>query len=380
MISFSGYWTTAEFIDRYGKIGWVEEPRKRTWDTTRRWNQVWTWSGPTSTTKTFLGLLAQSSQPTSKAFQVVCASDGPISKVSAVWYSDDFDGVVVRDALITTWSMGKNVGSQSILFSPKSLSLFAPVGSNLLTRIAQAAQGYKLAIASQQQALATTGRRPTKSPTKLLNDFFKDFVVEDLETGAEFSDIAGNKALQWQAAQLYRMICRERTSAPFSQYVLTKTQVCFPSAVIESGAQIGGGVKASYDRVFYAFSTKALLETETELNDQFASLLSVGQFPIMWWIKQPPDVQQTSDSRWQIVQHWYAAIQFEPYITPWVRSPSETFNLVGQFDPSTWSDAPTSTEPYTTKQYGVKDGTCKQWSADLQKAIFGSNQTYQDLI
>lgn len=378
MIAFAGRWTTAEFVDQFGALGWTEEPRRRTWDTTRRWNQIWTWSGPSENTKTFLALLASNQYPSSKAFQVACASEGPLTKVSAIWYSDDYDGLIVRDPLITTWTMTKNVGSQSILHSDKARHLFSPSNGNLLMRIAQAAQSYRNAIASQQQQLATIGRRPTKSPVKLLNDFFKDFVVTDIETGAVYADMS-SECLRWKAAQLYRMICRGVTSSPFSQYVLTKTQVCFPPAVIESGAQIGSSVKASYEKVFYAFSTAALKNYEPELNDQFASLLATGQFPITWWIKQPPDVQQTSDSRWQIVQHWYGVRQFEPFVTPWVRAPGETFNLADQFDPATWADAPVGTEPFSDIQYGKKPAGCYQWDTDLQTAVFGSNQTYENL-
>lgn len=379
MVTFAGYWTTAEFVDRLGQIGWIEEPRKRTWDTTRRWCQIWSWTGPSDYTERFLELLASTDQPTSKAYQRTVVCEGPLSRVAATWYSDDYDGKLARDPLITTWSMSKNVGSQSILYCDKSRHLFNPKNGNLLVRIAVAAQAFRAAVSSQQQQLATTGRRPRIGVVQLMNDCFTDFVVTDPTTGTVYSDLLLSANLRWHAAQLYRMICRGVTSAPFSQYVLTKTQVCFPPATIEGGAQIGTGVKLSYERIFYAFSTNALKDKEPELNDQFAALLAVGQFPITWWIKQPPDVQQTSDSRWQIVQHYYGVRQFEPFITPWVKTPSEVFNLPNQFDPSTWSDAPVAGEPCTTKLYGVKDGTCQQWTIALQEAIFGKNQTYTDL-
>jgi hypothetical protein len=377
MVTFSGYWTSAAFTDRYGQIGWVEEPRKRTWDTTRRWCQIWTWCGPSDYTETFLNLLSSSDQHTSKAYQRTVICEGPTTRVAATWYSDDYDGRLARDPLITTWSMSKNVGSQSILYSDKSRYLFNPVNGNLLVRIAVAAQAFKAAVASQQQQLATTGRRPRVGLVQLMNDCFTDFVVTDPTSGVVYTDLATTN-MQWHASQLYRLICRGVTTSPFSQYVLTKTQVCFPPATLESGAQIGTGVRTSYERIFYAFSTKALQIHEPELNDQFASLLSVGQFPITWWVKQPPDVQQTSDSRWQIVQHYYGVRQFEPFITPWVKAPSETF-VTGQFDPGTWSDSPASGEANTNGLYGVKDGTCVQWSTALQSDIFGGNQTYIEL-
>jgi hypothetical protein len=34
---FAGYWTTAEFTDPLGKIGWVRGQKSRNWDLTSNW-------------------------------------------------------------------------------------------------------------------------------------------------------------------------------------------------------------------------------------------------------------------------------------------------------------------------------------------------------
>jgi hypothetical protein len=392
MIAFPGYWTTAQFTDAYGLLGWVEQPRRRTWDPNRLWVQMRTWSGPTDNTKAFIALLETSpADGAGKAFQLGVTSDGPISEVAATWYSDDYDGLLPRSALITTWSMSKNVGTQSILEHAKSINLFrGPLKKTLLLRIGAAANMFRYGLAAQEQDLATTQRYPKWGMIKMLNTFFATFVLFDRDAvggkGLMYADVDGDLPLQWQACQLYRLICRGETTAPMANYVLSKTQVGFPKAVLMSGASIGGGIETNYDRIFYAYSTKALLDAEPTLGTDMASLLKVGQFPIMWWVKQPPDVQQTSDARWQIIQHWYAVKQFTPYHTPWVTAPGETFTIPGQFNPNSWDDGAAANEPVepeyslSGQPYGRKPPfECYQWSANLQRAIFGGNQTYQNL-
>lgn len=395
MVSYAGYWVTAAFTNAIGLIGWVCEPKSQTFDTTRRWTQMWTWSGPEGYLKAFLNLLVAPGGENKKPYQLTVRREGPICRVSAMWYSDDLDGLLVRDPLTTTWSMVKNEGTISLLNAPKTRALFNGTTKNVLHRVVVASKVYQNAIMSQAANLAQYARAPRASATKIQNDVFSWFVVLDPETNARHADCpndATGNATLWHAAQLYRLLCSGVTTAPYQWYVLRKTQIAFPSATFE-GVQFGSNVGANYQKVNYAFSRQAMFENEPELNDQFASLMKVGTLPRYWWIKKPPQVDQTNDSRWIICQEFYGVEQFEPWIYPWVTGKSETIPS-GVFNPAleAYTMTPVAGELFTADNipsadlakmpYGQNAGVslgAKQWSATLQAAVFGDKQTYIDL-
>jgi hypothetical protein len=385
MITFPSYWTTQEFTEGISGLGYVEEPIQKTFDPTMCWQQIRTFSGPMVQFKQFWVLLT--GDHGHKPFQASLQPDGPNIRTSVVFYSNDYDGLQVRDPLLTTWGMTCNRGNEPIVSCRKATWAFRNC-PDVIRKV-------QVAVALWQNVLSPMTNTFWKSLegtqpytiTQLQNQIFAAVVClkaggsTDLETYTAKDGSVYTPTVEdlWHAAQMFRMLCKGVTSFPTYQYVLHKTSICFPNIAVE-GVSLGSDMRASYDRVGYAFSTVALRERETLLTSDIASLLDVDRFPRFWWVKQPPIIEQTSDGRWNVRQEWWGYEWFEPWIYPWVTGEGEVI-VDPVFDPSKYYDSPRENDPIPASKtlYGVKDGTCVQWPKELQDAIYGNQDGTTDI-
>jgi len=386
MITFPGYWTTATFVNQIGGYGWVQEPRMRTWDPTTRWQQMLMYSGPADNVETVLAIIVGDYQ--NKPFQVHLQPEGPLIRMRIVYYSDDYAGLYPRDPLLTTWGLHANLGTESVLWCKKTMWAFREF-PDMIRRIQVASLLYENALGPMTNTFWQNFQAPTTDMTALQNALFTRAACEDVSGNliTQANPITGasstpSTATLWYANQLYRLLCKGVTSVPQFQYTLRKTSVVFPRNKF-GNVTIGSDFKASYWRVGYAFSYNALIESEPGLNDDMQQLLDVPSLPRFWWIKTPPNIDQTNDSRWMIHQEFWAVEWFEPYIWPWVISPGETFNVAaGQFDPRVFYDSMRTNDPLPvgiTLRGTKADATCIQWPKVAQDAIFGNQPGTEDL-
>ena len=376
MVTFPAYWTTTAFTDSLGLIGWVEGPRARTWDPTSRWQQNRVFTGPTQYVTDFGNILVGDYQ--FKPFQLSIMPEGPNSTVRVTFYSDDFDGLYPRDPILTTWGLSTNRGNESVLWSKKTLFTFnVPPWTEIPRRIQVAQALYENMYGPMTASYWKTASLGTSLDlTQLMNSLFNDVVAAGLP-----NTTTDDKDKLWKAQQLFRLVLKGVTVAPRFEYVLRKTSIVFPRSKI-GDTVIGSDIQTSYYRTGYMWSYKALVTMEPDMNSDTAVLLNANTMPRFWWFKQSPIVEQTSDSRWAVVQEYVGVEAFEPYIFPWVTAPGESF-ATGQFDPSVWVDAPSGTTeempPGKPVVLGVKDAANHQWTVAMQDAIFGNQAGTTDL-
>lgn len=389
MKTFAGYWTTAEFTDPLGLLGWTKGPTSRNWNPTSRWEQTVRFSGPTETFNDFGNILC--GDWGFKPFQLSEVKEGPVSHVTIVYYSDDSDGAYPRDPILTTWSLGSSVGNESILWAKKTVFAlqYCP---EAVRRVQVAVDVYNGTLGPltntywQNAKLGTT-----QSLTGLMNALFNDLVAGSDADGSRLRRVDGSYATDedlWHAAQLYRQILSGVTVVPRFEYVLRKTSVVFPRSKIGDSV-IGSDMAASHFRVGYMFSYNGLLQHEPELSGQTQLLLNYPSMPRFWWWKNPPYVDETSDSRWTVTQEFRGFEAFSPYAFPWVTADNETFPT-GYFDPTLWYDSPrgiTEAGLYvempsnrsSEAPKGTKPGGSHQWPVAMQQAIYGNQDGVVDL-
>lgn len=384
MTLLPGYWTTAEFTGQLGAIGWIQEPRARQWDCTTRWQQMLAYSGPASSVQSAFGIIVGDAQ--FKPLQFHMQPDGPNIRMRIVYYSDDYEGLYPRDPLLVTWGLNANIGTESVLWSKKTLFALQNC-PDLLRRVQIGSLIYENVLNPMTNAFWQTVARPPKDMTSLQNSVFT--VCAEKSAGTLMTSVnpvtnatyTPTTTELWYASQLYRLLCKGVTSVPQFQYALRKTSIVFPRNKLW-GVTIGTDIKASYWKVGYAFSYNALVASEPQLNDDMQQILDVSSLPRFWWIKTPPTLDQTNDSRWMVTQEFWGVEWFEPYLWPWVTTPGETFDSAnGQFDPTVFYDSARAGDPiesgYTLR--GEKPAGAYQWPKWMQDAIYGSQAGSQNL-
>ena len=386
---FAGYWTTAEFTDPLGKIGWVRGQKSRNWDPTSNWQQIVRYSGPTDTFNEFGNILVGDYQ--FKPFQMNVVPEGPITNVTITYYSDDADGLYPRDPIRTTWSVGSNMGNESILWCKKTLYAFKDC-PEAIRRVQIAVDVYNGTLGPLTNTYWQSAKLgTTQNLTGLMNALFNDLVAGKASDGSQLRNLDGTTASDttlWYAAQLYRALLKGVTTVPRFEYVLTKTSIVFPRSKI-GDAVIGSDISASHYRCGYAFSYNALLESEPELTKETQSLLNYPDMPRFWWWKCAPIVDETSDSRWTVVQQFRGFETFEPLTIPWLTAVGETISS-DRFDPALWYDSPRGNleggkyiempdSRSTEAPLGVKPVGAYQWPAAMQNAIFGNQSGTIDI-
>lgn len=383
---FPGYWTTAEFSGQLGALGWIQEPRVRTWDPTTRWQQMLTYSGPATNTELATGVIVGDYQ--SKPFQLSMQPEGPNVRLRVVYYSDDYAGFYPRDPLLTTWGLHANLGTESVLWCKKTMWAFREF-PDLVRRVQVASLLYENALGPMTNTFWQNFKAPTTDMTALQNALFTRAACEDAN-GALIQQVnpftpgtsaAPSDCTLWYANQLYRLLCKGVTSVPQFQYALRKTSVVFPRNKF-GNVTIGSDFRTSYHRIGYAFSYNALVQSEPGLTDEMQQLLNVPSLPRFWWVKIPPSIDQTNDSRWMITQEFWGVEWFEPYLWPWVSVPGETFDTTnGQFDPTVFYDSVRTGDPIPSgvTLRGAKTAGCYQWPAAAQNAIFGNQDGTENL-
>lgn len=388
MVTLPGYWTTDAFTDPLGLLGWVKGPTQKAWEPTTRFQQVLSFSGPTAQFNDFITILCGNFQL--KPFQMTVSPEGPNSNVRIVYYSDDADGLYPRDPILETYSLLTNVGTESLLWTKKTVMAFMEC-PDIVRRIQVAVQMFQDSVSPASTNYWAATSLPTSADlTQLMNALFEDCVVKGLRyvDGTAVDPITAGCML-WRAQQLYRSLLKGVTTCDRVEFVIRKVSTVFPRNLF-NGQMIGSDLRSSYYRCQYMFSYQALLESEPNLNSDTQALLNYAQLPRFWWWKMPPNVEQTNDGRWMVAQEFRGFEVFETYVHPWVMAKGETIPS-GRFDPSTFYDSPSGyrdgdgkyVEMPPTKQYapsGVKPVSgCYQWPKSMQEAIWGNQGDMEDM-
>lgn len=381
-VTFPAYWANDAIAGTMAALGWVQEPRRRTWDPTSNWQQTLTYTGPSSTLVDFGNILV--GDKGLKPFQLAIQPEGPNSRMTVVYYSNDFEGLMPRDPILTTWELDSNIGNESVLWGMKTLWMFRSY-PDIVRRIQVAVALYENALGPLTNTYWQNASLPTSCVdiTAMQNSLFNKIVATKPD-GTPLIPVSDTNAgcILWHANQLYRMLLKGVTVSPRFDFVLRKTSVVFPKTRF-GDAVVGSDVSASFWRVGYMLSYKALLLSEPGLSGDMQSLLQAGTLPRFWWWKQAPRVTQTSDSRFTVVQEFTGRAAFEPWTIPWVTAPGETFTT-GQFSPSRDYDSVIGTDPMPAgggDPLGVKPSSgCYQWTREVQEAVYGNQGDFEDLL